>query len=53
MLPLMFALLLGAPAPAVPAPPAVPFRMASTAFGQPMAIEVRDLPELVTEEPVS
>jgi thiamine biosynthesis lipoprotein ApbE len=52
MLPLMFALLLGAPAPIVQTPPSVPLRMTSTAFGQPMAIEVRDLPEAEAREAI-
>jgi thiamine biosynthesis lipoprotein ApbE len=50
MLPLLFALLLGALPP--PVPPAVPLRLASTAFGQPMAIEVRDLSEPAAREAI-
>jgi thiamine biosynthesis lipoprotein ApbE len=42
MLPLLFALLLGAPAPAVPAGPP---RLTAQAFGQPVEVEVRGLPE--------
>jgi thiamine biosynthesis lipoprotein ApbE len=52
MLPLVFALLLGAPAPPAPAQPAAPLRLTSTVFGQPMAIEVRDLPEPAAREAI-
>jgi thiamine biosynthesis lipoprotein ApbE len=52
MLPLLLALLLGAPAPAARSLPATPLRLTSTAFGQPMAIEVRDLPEPAAREAI-
>jgi thiamine biosynthesis lipoprotein ApbE len=46
MLPLLFALLLEAPIPAAP------LRLTSTAFGQPVTIEVRDLPEPAAREAI-
>lgn len=46
MLPLVLALLLGAPAPSAPV------RLTATAFGQPMEIEVRDLPEPAAREAI-
>jgi thiamine biosynthesis lipoprotein len=46
MLPLLLALLLGAPAPS----PAAPVRLAAQAFGQTMEIEVRDLPPEAARE---
>jgi thiamine biosynthesis lipoprotein len=46
MLPLLLALFLGAPPPASPPPaPDEPVRLAAKAFGRPMEIEIRDLPE--------
>jgi len=46
MLPLLLALLLGAPAPS----PAAPVRLAAQAFGQTLEIEVRDLPPEAARE---
>jgi len=46
MIPLLLALLLGAAVPA----PAVPLRLTGQAFGQPVEVEVRDLPEPAARE---
>ena len=49
MLPLLLALLLGAPLGAPPSP-AAPLRLTSEAFGKPVEIEVRDLPRETSRE---
>lgn len=54
MLPLLLALLAGVPPPVVslpsPASSAAPVRLAATAFGRPVEIEVRDLPAEAARE---